>query len=42
VMKLQSSLKPGQPVAIHVARGANGGHRGSPQRYYLSGRLPEP
>jgi serine protease Do len=42
VMKLQSSLKPGQPVAIHVARNANGGRRGTPQRYYLSGRLPEP
>ncbi len=41
VMKLQASLKPGQPVAIHVARGA-GGRRGAPQRYYLSGRLPEP
>jgi serine protease Do len=42
VIKLQASLKPGQPVAIHVARGANGGRRGAPQRYYLSGRLPEP
>lgn len=43
VMKLQSMLKPGQPVAIHVARGLNGNaRRGSPQRYYLSGRVPEP
>jgi serine protease Do len=42
VMKLQSSLKPGQPVAVHVARNSNGGRRGTPQRYYLSGRLPEP
>jgi serine protease Do len=43
VMKLQAMLKPGQPVAIHVARGPNGGvRRAAPQRYYLSGRLPEP
>lgn len=46
VMKLQSSLKPGQSVAIHVVRGltdATGAQRrANPQRYYLSGRLPEP
>jgi serine protease Do len=43
VMKLQALLKPGQPVAVHVARGPNGsGRRAAPQRYYLSGRLPEP
>ncbi len=42
VMKLQALLKPGQPVAVHVARGSSGGRRGAPQRYYLSGRLPEP
>ncbi len=46
VMKFQSSLKPGQSVAIHVVRGVldpNGTQRRSaPQRYYLSGRLPEP
>ncbi len=47
VMRLQSALKPGQAVAMHVVRGSimasSGGSRhGSPQRYYLSGRLPEP
>jgi serine protease Do len=44
VMRLQAMLKPGQPVAIRVARGLNGSLRrsGAPQRYYLSGRLPEP
>ncbi len=43
VMKLQATLKPGQPVAIRVARGLNGSmRRGAPQKYYLSGRLPEP
>ena len=43
VMKLQALLKPGQPVAIRVARGTNGNaRRAAPQRYYLSGRLPEP
>lgn len=46
VMKFQSSLRPGQSVAIHVVRGLTdaGGsqRRSSPQKYYLSGRLPEP
>lgn len=41
VMKLQASLKPGQSVAMHVVRGLSGPRRGQPQRYYLSGRLPE-
>ncbi|MFL6415914.1 MAG: trypsin-like peptidase domain-containing protein [Bryobacteraceae bacterium] len=41
VMKLQASLKPGQSVAMHVVRGLTGARRGQPQRYYLSGRLPE-
>ncbi len=43
VMRVQSSLKPGQAVAVHIVRGgANGGRRSQePQRYYLSGRLPE-
>ncbi len=41
VMKLQASLKPGQSVAMHVVRGLSGVRRGQPQRYYLSGRLPE-
>ncbi len=47
VMRLQSALKPGQAVAMHVVRGSTMASSGSsrhtsPQRYYLSGRLPEP
>src|SRR5579875_534715 len=42
IKSLQSSLKPGQPVAVHIVRSASAnGHRGEPERYYLSGRLPE-
>lgn len=42
VVKFQASLKPGQPVAVHVVRGASvAGRHGQPQRYYFSGRLPE-
>ncbi len=42
VMKVQATLKPGQPVAVHIVRGPSiGGRHGDPQRYYLSGRLPE-
>jgi serine protease Do len=43
VMKLEASLKPGQAVAVHIVRGAgpNGTRRAAPERYYLSGRLPE-
>jgi len=42
VIKLQSTLKPGQPVAVHIARALGAGsHRTPPGRYYLSGRLPE-
>ncbi len=44
IMKLQSNLKPGQAVAVHIVRGAGPGARRTstqPQRYYLSGRLPE-
>lgn len=42
LMRLQASLKPGQPVALHIVRGAGSTRRAQPQRYYLSGRLPEP
>jgi serine protease Do len=43
VMKVQASFKPGQAVAVHVVRTAEvGGDRAQPQRYYLSGRLPQP
>lgn len=42
LMRLQSGLKPGQPVAVHVVRGFGNSRRQQPQRYYLSGRLPEP
>jgi serine protease Do len=42
VKALQSGLKPGQAVAVHIVRGPGGnGHGGEPERYYLSGRLPE-
>jgi serine protease Do len=42
VKALQSGLKPGQAVAVHIVRGAGGkAGRGEPERYYLSGRLPE-
>jgi len=41
VMKVQTAFKPGQPVAVHVVRGAGIGHHGEPQRFYLSGRLPD-
>lgn len=41
VLKLQASLRPGQSVAMHIVRGLTGVRRGQPQRYYLSGRLPE-
>ncbi len=42
VMKLQSALKPGQPVAVHIVRAQMaGGHRSQPERVYLSGRVPQ-
>lgn len=41
VLKVQSGIKAGQPIAIHVVRGHLGGQRTDPQRLYLSGRLPE-
>jgi serine protease Do len=43
VMKLEGSLKPGQAVAVHIVRGngPSGTRRAQPERYYLSGRLPE-
>jgi serine protease Do len=41
VMKVQTAFRPGQPIAVHVVRGVGVGHRGEPQRFYLSGRLPE-
>jgi serine protease Do len=43
VMKVQANFKPGQAIAVHVVRTAQvGGDRAQPQRYYLSGRLPQP
>ncbi len=42
VMKLQSALKPGQPVAVHIVRAQMaGGRRSQPERVYLSGRVPQ-
>jgi serine protease Do len=39
VMRVQASFKPGQPIAVHVARIAGAKHA-QPQRIYLSGHLP--
>jgi serine protease Do len=39
VMKVQGAFKPGQAIAVHVAR-TTGGKHAQPQRFYLSGRLP--
>ena len=42
VIRVQSTLKAGQAVAVHIVRGSGNGRRAQdPQRYYLSGRLPE-
>jgi len=42
VKSMQANLRPGQAVAVHIVRGtAPNGHRSEPERYYLSGRLPE-
>jgi serine protease Do len=42
VKSMQQVLKPGQAVAVHIVRGAGAnGKRVEPERYYLSGRLPE-
>lgn len=43
VMKVQSTLKPGQAVAVHIVRSQGpSGRRAQPEKYYLSGKLPEP
>jgi serine protease Do len=43
VMKVQSTLKPGQAVAVHIVRSQGpSGRRTQPEKYYLSGKLPEP
>ena len=43
LMKVQATLKPGQAVAVHIVRNQGaGGRRLQPERYYLSGKLPEP
>jgi serine protease Do len=42
VIKMQANFKPGQAVAVHIARSATVGTRHSPpERQYLAGRLPE-
>lgn len=42
VMRVQSTLKPGQAVALHIVRsGTVSGRRIPPTRIYLSGRLPD-
>ena len=42
VMRVQGSLKPGQPVAVHIVRSQGTGRRTQAERYYLAGKLPEP
>jgi hypothetical protein len=39
VMRVQAAFKPGQPIAVHIAR-AIAGSKHAPQKFYLSGRLP--
>ena len=42
ILRLQKSLKPGAPVAVHIVRSIdNGGRHTPPNRLYLSGRLPD-
>ncbi len=41
VMKVQSAFKPGQPIAVHIARSSSGGKHAQATRLYLSGRLPD-
>jgi serine protease Do len=38
IKTLQAGLKPGQPIAVHIVRARRGAE---PERFYLSGRLPE-
>lgn len=41
ITRMQKSLKPGAPVALHIVRSiGSGGRRTPPNRMYLSGRLP--
>lgn len=42
IMKLEAALKPGQPVAVRIVRSAVvAGQHSPPERYYLSGKLPQ-
>ena len=42
IIRMQKSLRPGAPVAVHIVRSIDtGGRRTPPSRIYLSGRLPE-
>ena len=41
VKRAQETIKPGQPVAVHIVRNNTPGKATEPQRLYLSGRLPE-
>ncbi len=41
IVKVQSNIKAGQPIAVHVVRSRSAGQHVDPQRIYLSGRLPE-
>lgn len=41
VLRMQHSLKPGAPVAVHIVRSIDtAGRKTPPSRFYLSGRLP--
>ena len=41
IMKVQSAIKAGQPIAVHVVRAHSTGQHPQPERMYLSGRLPQ-
>ncbi len=41
VTRLESGIKAGQPIAVHIVRNRAPGKAVDPQRLYLSGRLPE-
>ncbi len=42
VIRLESALKPGQAVAMHIVRNQGPGRRVEPERVYLAGKLPQP
>ncbi|MDQ2841314.1 MAG: trypsin-like peptidase domain-containing protein [Acidobacteriota bacterium] len=41
ILRVQSGIKAGQPIAVHIVRSRAGNQHVEPQRLYLSGRLPK-